>query len=162
MRTALALVLAAIVAASAADAGTEYTPGVTQQPGISMPQGTPWLLGSIAENLEISHSVSFGYSSGGAYSGPSGQYLTHFAYPLANNLRISASVGLDWNPAFADVTGSQPTSYGLRELQFDWRPSESTHITVGYVSYPNSYLLQQYRYRSRWGGGLATWGPPAP
>jgi hypothetical protein len=162
MRTAFALVVAAFLAASAAHAVTEYTPSETQQTGISMPKGTPWLLGSLSEKLQISHSVSFGYTSGGAFSGPSGQYLTHLAYPFSQNLRISASVGLDWNPAFADVTGSQPTNYGLRELRLDWRPSKNAHITFGYASYPHSYLHQQHRYRSRWGGGLATWGPSAP
>jgi hypothetical protein len=165
MRTVLAVAFAMALAAAAA-ADIDYTSSPTQQPGIVPQQGgVPWLLGSVSDKIQVSHTAAFGFSSGGSYSGPSGLYMTHLAYPLSNRLNVSASFGIDWNPSYADVTGRQATNYGLRELRLDWRPSEKTHVSFGYVSYPspNGFLLQRHPYRSSWWrGGLATWGPDTP
>jgi hypothetical protein len=165
MRLTLAMIVAAAVTLTAAHAGTEMVPGATQRPGIVIPQsGTSWLLGNLTEKLQVSHSVAFGFSSGGPYSGPSGLYMTRLAYPFASNLDVSASFGLNWDPSFADATGQQSTNYGLRELRLDWRPSEKTHISFGYVSHPSrDFLLRQDPFGTwGWTGGHATWGADSP
>jgi hypothetical protein len=140
-------ILGVVPAGAAADG--EMT---TQQPGLlRIPtQSTPWLLGSVSglEKLKVSHSVSFGYSSGGALDGPSGDYLTHLAYPLHPNLQLKMSLGVDWNPAFAEAFGEKPTEFGIRDLQLNWHPNRSTHISIGYSSYRG---YQPWGYRPAYG-----------
>ncbi|MBD3335984.1 MAG: hypothetical protein GF355_10760 [Candidatus Eisenbacteria bacterium] len=155
----LALVLAAGTTASGAD-GAAVRP--TQQPGLlKTPASTssPWLLGSVTglEKLRIAHSMSFAYTSGGALSGPSGQYLTTLSYPLRSNLNLDVSFGLDWNPAFTEAMGRGPTSFGLRDVRLDWRPSRSTTVTFEYLSRP-AYSPWSWRRHGRpwWGEDEAT------
>ena len=166
MRSVLViLAFAALAPAARADSGATST-APTQQPGILAPTSLSpdWLLGSALQKIQVSHSMSFGYASGGAISGPSGLYATQLAYPVRTNLNLSARFGMEWNPALADLTEGSPTTYGLRELSLDWQPSTHTHVSIGYVTYPSSlssYLLGTSR-RSTWGGGAAAWGPTSP
>ena len=139
MRLTLAVMLISLLLGTVS-AGERPEDGIlTQQPGLlKIPtQSTPWLLGSVSglEKLQVAHSVSFGYSSGGSLDGPSGDYLTHLAYPLASNLEMRMSLGVDWNPAFADAFGEKPTEFGIRDFQLNWNPNQHTHVSFGYSSY---------------------------
>ncbi|MBU1699610.1 MAG: hypothetical protein KJ970_18705 [Candidatus Eisenbacteria bacterium] len=169
MRRTLAVIVLCVW--GAVSAGATSDSGITtQQPGLlKIPtQSTPWLLGSVSglEKLQVSNSVSFGYSSGGFLEGPSGDYLTHLTYPVSSTLKMRMSLGVDWNPAFADAFGGNQTEFGIRDLQVTWNPSRHTQISFGYASY-RGYQPWQFRpandalgyypgYRPWWGGDDVT------
>jgi hypothetical protein len=147
MRVSVIVLSLCLILPLAVDQPAAEASSAVQQPGLRIPSLAPGgLLGGLLglEGLRVSHAMAFSYTSGGPVSGPSGLFLTRFDYPLARNLDLALSLGMSWDPAWSDITGSSPTHVGLRELRLDWRPSRNTFIQIGYVRQPTWRWLGGY------------------
>lgn len=110
--------------------------------------------------LELSHSLSYSFSSSSTYGNRSGGlWLTRASYRISNPLKLAVDVG-----AVLDPTGDGPlmdeNSFFLRGVELNYKPSKSFQINVSYQNLPakvQSVLPfggYGYGYRRPWGSPL--------
>lgn len=107
--------------------------------------------------LELSHSLSYGFSSSSGYGDRSGGlWLTRASYRISNPLKLAVDVG-----AVLDPTGGGPimdeNSFFLRGVELNYQPSKNFQLNVSYQNLPakvQSVLpFGGYGYRP-WGSPL--------
>ncbi|MCK5127484.1 MAG: hypothetical protein KAR42_14610 [candidate division Zixibacteria bacterium] len=91
--------------------------------------------------LNISHSYSIGFFSGGGSSGSQALYSGTFQYQLASPLMLTLNLGILHDPGTLfgsnNPLGNKAQFYPSGQL--DWRPSDNFHMSIGFQSYPATY-----------------------
>jgi hypothetical protein len=82
------------------------------------------------KRFSIHNSLTFGFTSGGAYQGSAGLFTSSLGYQMRNNMRLSVDVGAHVNPAF----GSNTMQKGIfvEGAALDWQPTRNSLIRVEY------------------------------
>ncbi|MEZ5358178.1 MAG: hypothetical protein R3F48_05045 [Candidatus Zixiibacteriota bacterium] len=111
----------------------KYDMGVTKTPSVSFLD---------LSRLNISHSYSIGYFSGGGVSGSQAMYNGTIRYQLANPLMLTLNFGILHDPSALwggqSQLGTQTKIYPSGQL--DWKPSENFRMQLGFYSSPGTYI----------------------
>lgn len=124
---------------------------------LSTPPSTSLLRSGLLDfsRFDLSHSVSFGYSSGTGGSRSGGLWLTRLGYRVSDPLRVSVDVGATLDPSGQGAFLSEK-SFFLKGFNLDYRPSKHFLVHVSYVNLPpNAATALGYRQ-----GLSPTWGSP--
>lgn len=125
----------------------KYDMGVTKTPSVSFLD---------LSRLNISHSYSIGYFSGGGISGSQAMYNGTIQYQLANPLTLTLNFGVMHDPSALwggqSQLGTDTKIYPSGML--DWRPSENFRMQVGFSSYPATRYVSPFSL-----GGYDYWRP---
>jgi hypothetical protein len=136
------------------------TPETRPQSLTTMHSPSPSLLNSGLldfSRLDISHSLSYSFSSSshGSYSG--GLWVTGIGYQISNPLRVSMDVGM-----LIDSNGDGPVvsekNIFLRGFNLDYQPSKTFRLHIAYTNQPPNAALG-YHYPG-YGLGYRSWGSP--
>ena len=111
--------------------------------------------------IDISHSLSYGFSSSSRWgSGSGGLWNTRATYRISNPLAISVDVGALINPAGGEPFLSTENIF-LRGVNLDFRPSKHFQLHITYLKYPANASSPGFGpYHDRYGFGHGTWGSP--
>jgi len=107
------------------------SPGATGT--FSSPRPTGFLPSSLFDpsRFSISHSMQFGYTSGGGYGGSSGLWTSSVGYKIRNNTMLRVDVGAHMNPAFGGEGGTQKGIF-LQGATLDWKPTNNSLVRFEY------------------------------
>lgn len=109
--------------------------------------------------IEISHSLSYGFSSSSWGSESGGLWTTRASYRISNPLAVSVDVGALINPAGGEPFLSTENIF-LRGVNLDYRPSKHFQLYVAYRNYPANASPAFRAYQDRYGYGRGSWGSP--
>jgi len=105
--------------------------------------------------FHISHSYSMSYYSGGGQSGSVGLYMSTLEYQLSRPLSLRVGLGYLHQPlGFLKSNTSTAGNAFLPNFRLDFRPSESFHFMVDYMTIPSS----AYGNSNGWGGYAPGYG----
>ena len=155
---AAAYSIALIFVLLAAPVGAQETssfssPGATGS--WSSPRPSGFLPSSLFDpsRFSISHSATFGYTSGSGYGGSSGLWTSSLGYKLRSNTMLRVDVGAHMNPAFGGEGGTQKGIF-LQGATLDWKPTRNSLVRFEYrdVRSPLQYGYGGYGYGNPYGG----------
>jgi hypothetical protein len=137
--SSVAACLFALVLAASPVRGDETSAFATPSPAIattgafsSMPRPSGLLPSSLFDpsRFSIRNSMTFGYQTGGAWSGSSGLLTSSLGYRLRPNAALRVDVGAHMNPAFG--AGGTQKGIFLQGAALDWKPSANSLVRFEY------------------------------
>jgi hypothetical protein len=117
----------------------QTAPYVSSFPTLGMGSPTPV---TSSKDLEIHQSYSLSYASGGGASMSQGTYLTQMSYRLSDPLTLKVDAGLATPLHSTGMNGTdmQGSQFILPRVGLEYRPSESTILSVNYCRMPTNAL----------------------
>jgi hypothetical protein len=95
--------------------------------------------------LNISHSYSMSYWSGGGQSRSVGLYMSTLEYQFCKPLSVRVGLGYLHQPlGFTGVSG--PGGEFLPNVRLDWRPTDNMQFIIDYRTIPTSTYDRGYGY----------------
>ncbi len=127
----LAAALAAVPAGASLPAANPALSGLTTEPSVGLLNS-----GLIdLSRLDVSNSLSFGYSSSSAFGSQSaGLWNTRFGYRLSDPLKITVDLGATLNTNGDELLNEK--SFFLGGFNLDYRPSDHFQLNISYVNTP--------------------------
>jgi len=107
------------------------------------------------QRMQISHSYSFSYLSGGGQSGSVGMYFGAIQYQISKPLTLRVGLAYTHNPmtAFGANTGSIVNEGIYPSFSLDYRPSPNLYLEIGFQRVPG----YNYWSSSPWGPASTGW-----
>lgn len=123
----------------------KYNKGLAKQPGFSLLDPS---------RLNLSHSYSLSFFSGGGVSGSLGLYNGTLTYQLAKPLTLSLNLGILHDPGalYDRNRGLKTSTTFLPSGRLDWNPSNNFRMSVSFQTYPavdyfnSSYGFGRYQH----------------
>ncbi len=138
----------------------------------TVPRPTSLLPSSLFDpsRFSIRNSLTYGYTSGGAYRGSAGLFTSSLGYILRPNMRLAVDVGAHINPAFSGDEIQK--GIFLQGAAFDWHPTRNSLVRIeyrdmrsplqgGFWGHPSYGYVPAYGYNGYGYGqpGLGLWTP---
>jgi len=120
----------------------EYDLGLSRRPSVPLLD---------LSRLNMAHSYSISFFSGGGQSGSAALYNNTMTYRLADPLTLTLNLGILHN--HGAIWGDNNKAVFLPSGYLDWRPSKNFSLSVGFESVPayynGYYNAGRYWYRYR-------------
>ncbi|NNF05683.1 MAG: hypothetical protein HKN21_02875 [Candidatus Eisenbacteria bacterium] len=114
-----------------------------------------------SDRFSMSHSLSYGFTSGSFGNTNGGLWTTSLGYQLAKPLSVSVDVGMSINPAAAEMFSTD--NIFLKGFNLDYQPSKNFQMRLSYMNLPAHANPYAYGYRNNYlPGQNPSWHPGSP